>query len=369
MKVVYFSQDYTPHDHRFLEALAGTNHEVHFLRLEDRGLSLELRPVPAGIVTVNWWGGTRPVGRSEYPRAIEAVKDVLNELQPDLVHAGPVQGPAYLTAMAGFRPLVTMSWGSDLLQGANEAEGQQMAQVAIQASELLLTDSQVVTDKAIELGGDPDRIVVFPWGVDLNRFHPGSPTDLREKLGWEDKMVLISIRSWEPVYGIECLIRGFIEAAGELPQIRMVMLGNGQLADWIRTELARADLTAWVHFPGQIPNSELPGYYRAADLYVSASQSDGSSISLLEAMASGLPALASDIPGNAEWIEPGSNGWLFRDGDAGDLAEKLVLAAGHPGEMRNYGEGARQVAEIRADWSQNFAKLLEAYELAVHAHV
>ena len=55
--------------------------------------------------------------------------------------------------------------------------------------------------------------------------------------------------------------------------------------------------------------------YRAADLYLSASHSDGSSVSLMEALGCGLPVLVSDIPGNREWVTDGEQGWLFPDGD------------------------------------------------------
>ena len=74
-----------------------------------------------------------------------------------------------------------------------------------------------------------------------------------------------------------------------------------------------------VFFGGHVPQIDLPGYYQAADLYISASHSDGSSVSLMEALASGLPVLVSDIPGNVEWVEPGRQGWLFKDSDVTSL--------------------------------------------------
>ena len=73
-----------------------------------------------------------------------------------------------------------------------------------------------------------------------------------------------------------------------------------------------------VHFAGQVDYVDLPKYYRVAHLYLSASIVDGSSVSLLEAMSCGIPALVSDIPGNREWVVPGRNGWLFPTGDDKD---------------------------------------------------
>ena len=120
-----------------------------------------------------------------------------------------------------------------------------------------------------------------------------------------------------------------------------------------------------MHFPGQVSQADLPRYYRASDLYLSASHSDGTSISLLEALACGCPALLSDIPGNREWIEPGVQGWLFPSGDADSLTERILQAASDRRRLGEMGQAARRLAELRADWNANFPQLYRAYELAL----
>ena len=76
----------------------------------------------------------------------------------------------------------------------------------------------------------------------------------------------------------------------------------------MRRILEQGDVLDRVHFGGQVGYDNLPLYYGASDLYLSASHSDGSSVSLMEALASGLPVLVSDIPGNREWISEGKTG-------------------------------------------------------------
>ncbi|MBG0787839.1 MAG: glycosyltransferase, partial [Anaerolineaceae bacterium] len=100
------------------------------------------------------------------------------------------------------------------------------------------------------------------------------------------------------------------------------------------------------------------------DLYVSPSHSDGSSISLLEAMATGRSVLVSDIPSNREWVMDGVNGRLFTDGSEADLTTKLVEMVTDP-KRTDYGKQAHLVATERADWVQNFRKCLLAYQLAM----
>lgn len=368
MRLVYFSRDYSPHDHRFLSALVSTEHTVHYLRLERREPPLEARPLPLGVDVIDWWGGRRLVSWWQYPKAMREVSRVLGALNPDLVHAGPVQSPAFLTAAADSWPLLTMSWGSDLLRGARTGPGRWLAGWTLRRSQAVACDCQTVRRRALELGADPKDVFVFPWGVDLAIFRPGGAVDLRQQLGLpEEAFVVLSTRSWERPFGIVELVEGFILAAGQRSEIRLVMLGGGSLESWLRRRLAEASVEDRVVLPGRIANDQLPAYYQASDLYVSASHSDGSSISLLEAMACGLPALVSDIAGNREWIEPGANGWWFATGQASDLSEGLLQAVDARGSLAEMGRRSRAVAEDRADWSKNFAILLRAYQHALEA--
>jgi glycosyltransferase involved in cell wall biosynthesis len=364
VRILYFSRDYTPHDHRFLSALAGTSHDVFYLRLEDKGLNLETRPLPEGIRAIEWWSGGRRFNWLDLARSIIFLRSLLDRLKPDLVHAGPVQNPAGLIAAAGFHPLVTMSWGSDLLVGARRGVGRAAARYTLSRSDAFVCDCQAVRESAEKLGMPSDQIVVFPWGVDLERFSPGESMRLRRELGWESDLVLLSSRAWEPQYGVDQVVEAFIAAAKVAPRLRLILLGNGSQGQRLRERIEAAGLQDKVHFGGQVRNDALPEYYRAADLYVSASHSDGSSVSLMEAMASGLPALVSDIPGNREWVTPGEHGWWFEDGEPKALAGCMQAACTRQADLATMGQLSHEKAVQKANWSENFQRLLEAYDLA-----
>jgi glycosyltransferase involved in cell wall biosynthesis len=85
----------------------------------------------------------------------------------------------------------------------------------------------------------------------------------------------------------------------------------------------------------------------------------------MEALASGLPCLVSDIPANREWVTDKENGWLFPDGDAEMLATRILQAIDQRDALNEMGLAARRLAESRADWKQNFQLLLVAYQHAV----
>lgn len=369
MRLIYFSRDYSVHDHRFLDRLAQTGHAVGFLALENRPAVQFERPLPAEIEWLPWAGGQGPVRRQDGWRLLRSLRQVINTFKPDLIQAGPIQTAAFLTALSGFRPLVSTSWGYDLLIDANRGPAWRAAtRYTLRRSAAIVGDCATIRQQAISYGMNPDKIITFPWGVDLEHFTPEAETELRARLGWNsDNFVVISTRGWAPIYGIEELARGFAAAAQSHPQLRLLMLGNGPQATLVRQIFLQAGVLDSVHFPGHVSQQNLPRYYRAANLYLSASHSDGSSISLLEALACGRPALVSDIPGNREWVTPGEQGWWFQTGSVADLTRRLLEAVAQRDHLAEMGRCARHIAEARANWETNFPYLLDAYQLALQA--
>ena len=363
MKVLYFSQGWSPHDRRFLEALGATEHEVTFMRL-DRSAPVTL---PAHITEADWQGSAEPVTWKNISLIAKNFSNVYHSIQPDLVHAGPIQGPALVAAYSRVHPLVTMSWGSDLLKTAESSWWMRTAtRYTLKHSTVMVGDCQTVANKAVRFGIPRDRIRLFPWGVDLSHFSPESRSELRSSLGWEQNFVLLCNRSMEPLYGVDVVVKAFIRAAKQMPSLRLMLYGRGSQEPVLREWVERAGLSASVHFGGFVGVDELPGLYRSADLYLSASHSDGSSVSLMEALACGTPALVSDIPSNREWIEPGMQGWLFADGNVQQLAQMIQRAALST-ELPRMRIAARALAEQRANWPMNFQVLLQAYDLALRS--
>jgi glycosyltransferase involved in cell wall biosynthesis len=365
VRVLYLTRGYTAHDHRFLAKLAQTANVIGYARLEPASSGDDPHPVPDGITRLSLDEAAHKPRWSDYPRLRRRLRAALDEFSPEVVHAGPVQSGGLLAAWAGVKPLVTMSWGSDVLWDAKHGLGRLATRYTLARTSVFVCDCQAVREAGIALGAPAGRVVVFPWGVDLRRFSPGDGLALRRRLGWEDAFVLVSTRTWERLYGLDTLVEGFVRAARHDDALRLLMLGQGSLEPWIRARLAESGMAERVHFAGKVGLEDLPSHYRAADLYVSASRTDGSSVSLLEAMACGLPALVSDIAGNREWVAPRENGWWFRTGDAEALAEGILDARRSKAGPAELGRRGRAIAEARADWDRNFPLLLDAYQMAI----
>ena len=293
-------------------------------------------------------------------------ENILTEIKPNLVHAGPIQSCGFIAALSGFHPFLAMSWGSDILADAEKSPfWRWITCYVLRRSDMLLCDCDAVRIKTEHLVGySAQRIVQLPWGVDLNAFSAGQASPgLREKLGWNDAYVVLSTRSWEPIYGIDVLLSAFQKAHSREQRMRLILLGSGSQAAQVEDFIKSHELTDAVYFAGPVDSAFIPDFYRAADVYISCTHSDGTSVSLLEAMASELPVIVTDLAANREWVEHGVNGWLAPDRDADAFAELVILSSSQSSEDRRImGNYNRRIVEERADWDRNFERLLTAYE-------
>jgi L-malate glycosyltransferase len=365
VKVLYCSTDYCPHDYRILRAIVDGGHEVYFARLEDSGRKLESRTIPTEVHLVNWKGGNKKFRWPDVFSLALDLKRVISEIEPDLIHAGPIQTVGFVVALTGFHPLVSMSWGFDLMQHADRNSFYRwLTRNVLAKSDWLFGDCQAVLNKAAGFGYPLSRSSYFPWGVDLTHFTPGENLSIAEQLGWKDAFILFCNRSWEPQYGVDTVARAFVQVCQANPNLRLLLLGNGSESETIHGILQDGGVLDKVHFPGHVSYSDLPDYYHAADLYISASHTDGSSVSLMEAMACGLPCAVSSIAGNQEWVQTGEQGWVFPDGDAEKLAEIMLAASRSRVDLAVMSLRSRHKAEQNADWKQNQQRMLVGYRSA-----
>lgn len=355
MKILYASKGCGPHDVRFIRAGVASGCRLLHLIVAPRGsheLTALQRPDTL-VVTVK-----------DFSERVASISRVVEAFAPDVIHAGPLQEVAFPVQLAaGSRPFVSMSWGSDLmLEAQRDGLWADVAGYVLSRSTHFIADCRSVLQVAQGLGYlGPST--VFPWGIDVENFQPEGA---RQPLALSGPVILSS-RNWQPVYDVQTLAQAFCTMQGT-PSL--VLVGSGSEEAALRALLAPLTATGRVAWPGQVPNDQLPAWYRAADVYVSTSRTDGSSVSLLEAMGCGLPVVVSDIPANREWVNHGENGLLFPVGDVEALAARLedVLSLSPEARAMMGRVGRRYVVE-RADWAVSQGQLGLVYETAAALNV
>ena len=222
-KILYFSKNYTPHDYRFLSSLSKTEHEVFFLQLEANKRQTEDRPLPENICKILWVGEEREFRWRDIPRLVFDLRRVIREFGPDLIHAGPIQNCAFLAALSGFRPILAMSWGYDLVMDADKSAWMRwVTRYTLKRSAFFVSDANVSRNKAVAFGMPLERTLIFPWGTDIEHFTPKT-----FKHSNVQTFTLFCSRSWESIYGVDILAKAFVKVANQNPNVDLILLGGG----------------------------------------------------------------------------------------------------------------------------------------------
>ncbi len=249
----------------------------------------------------------------------------LREFRPDVVLATYLSSNGMTAALAWHGPLVVSARGGDVLRQAGylpapEWAHRRMVRFVCHRAAEVHSVSEEVTRALVACGIPRERIQQFPMGVDLQRF---AFRPARER---SDVPRIVCTRRHDAVYANDVVVEALQRLRQQGHAFRAKMIGGGPLLEARRQQVARLGLGDWVELCGEVAHEAMPGLLAEADIYVSASLSDGTSSSLLEALAVGLFPVVTRIPANLPWVEERRTGLLWAPGDAGALAEALAAA-------------------------------------------
>jgi glycosyltransferase involved in cell wall biosynthesis len=215
---------------------------------------------------------------------------------------------------------------------------------------------------AVGLGQVPASVV--PNGVDARRFVPAGPAEragLRARLGLPaDEVVALFVGRLERRKGLDILLAAWADLVRRGDAPRLLIAGPGEMGPWAR-EARERDLQALVTFLGG--RTDVADLYRAADLLVFPSRAEGLPNAVLEAMASALPVVATDVAGNREAVgDDGKAGWLVPAEDPAALAEAVATLTASPALRRDLAAVARERILERFDIDRVGPKYLSLYE-------
>ena len=216
--------------------------------------------------------------------------------------------------------------------------------------------SRRIRDELVAAGLPAAKIAWIPHGVDTSRFRPPAPGEaerLRASLGLPPGGTILTytgrlLRG----KGLETALEAFAKLAPGRPQLHLLLVGSGagqslSVEEGLRRAVAESGLERRVTFAGRVENVD--DFLRASDVFVFPSVFEALGLSLIEAAATGLPAVGARTGGIVDVIEDGASGFLFEPGDVGDLAASLLALVDDPVLRRRLGERARQVALERFD--------------------
>lgn len=315
------------------------------------------RPAPPGVDArwMRWWHPI--IGQPAWESLMwwslrHRLLKVARAFRPEMIltfWVHPDGGVGQRLAQALGIPCAVMTGGSDLLVITRSSARRRAVTRVLSRADLILTNGTELREAAVTLGADPARTLVFQRGVDKQTFTPGERRAARDRLalGEVANPVLISVGNLVPVKGHDVLLRALAEPSLATIRPQLYLIGDGPSRESLEQLAARLRLTDQLHFIGRTPHEQLVDWYRAADLLVLPSLSEGTPNVLLEALATGTPFVASAV-GEVPRIAPAPD-WCVPAGNPTELAiaiaRQLAEPAIGPWEVSSHAEANRELLQ------------------------
>lgn len=282
------------------------------------------------------------------PRMVWRLARVVRDFKPDIVHSHMIHANllARASRAVGWRkiPLVCTAHSVN--------EGGRLRMYAYRVTDrwasISTNVSQAAIDRYVAVGAAPaGHIIYMPNGVDVSRFCPDDErrTAVRHSLGLAaDQCVILAVARFEAAKNHAGMLRAFARVIEVQPNAILLLIGQGTLLDATCTLAMTLHVADSVRFLGI--RNDIPDLMRASDLYLMSSLLEGLPIVLLEAAASGLPAVATDVGGNATVVLDGISGRIVPPNDDEALAAAVIEVLNMaPAARRSWGHAARQLVQ------------------------
>jgi len=264
--------------------------------------------------TFFWWSISR------------TVQQILRGFEPDVVigyWAHPDGQAAVHVARRLGVPAVVMVGGTDVLVLGTDARRRRAIRRVLEGADAIVAVSQDLKRALHAWELSANNVHVVRRGIDVTCFKPGDRGEARRRLGIAPgRRALLWVGHMVPVKGLEVLMEACAEAATRT-DFHLYLVGNGPLSSKLRRRSVELGIETRVTFVGYVAHADLPDWYRAADLTVLPSHSEGIPNVLLESIASGTPFVASRVGGIPEIVDPLLDR-LVAPADASALADAIV---------------------------------------------
>ncbi|MHB1688488.1 MAG: glycosyltransferase family 4 protein [Ignavibacteriaceae bacterium] len=297
-----------------------------------------------------------------YLKAVPAIKKIIKEFVPDILHAHYASSYGLLGSLTGFHPFIISVYGSDVynfprkniitknLLKFNFAKADKI----LSTSNVMAEETKAYTNKQIE---------VTPFGIDLNVFHPA---ETKANFFDKDDVVIGTVKSLEDKYGIEYLIKAFKIVKDKHPELplKLLLVGKGSRENQFKKLSIELGISSVTKFTGFINYDQIQDYHNIIDIPVFVSIEESFGVSVLEASACAKPVIVSDAGGLTEVVEKDVTGLIVNKKSVTQTAEAIEKLLLNKDLRLRLGINGREKVKKFYDLKNNISQMISIYEAA-----
>jgi PEP-CTERM/exosortase A-associated glycosyltransferase len=310
------------------------------------------------------------VGRRERPDVLHAHSPALNGVAA--IQAGRKLGIPVVYEVRGFWEDAAVSHGTSTEGGLRYRLTRAMETWALKHADAVTCICEGIRQDLIARGIPASKITIVPNAVDASRFQPVGERDrnAEQSLNLQGKKVIAFIGSFYDYEGLDLLVSAMPKLLAVRPDIRLLLVGGGQVTDALKQQIAQLGLQDKVIMTGRVPYEQVETYYSVTDVLVYPRKSMRltelvTPLKPLEAMAQKSLFVASDVGGHKELVRDGVTGTLFKADDLDDLVRSLLGLLDHEEIWPAIRDAGRDFVENERNWSNSVANLIPVYQRLV----
>jgi glycosyltransferase involved in cell wall biosynthesis len=350
MRICYLGDASSPHVRKFVEYFAKTGNEIHVVSLRKakyRNATLYLIPRRTPFEDVN------------YLLSFFWLRRIIKSIKPDIVHAHFLTSFGLLGALTGYHPFVVTAWGSDLLITPKRSFVYKwLLKFTLKKADLIFADAGFMKEEVLQYEASPEKVLIRPFGVNMEIFN--SKTRVYEDRA---RYVILSMRTLIKNSNVDMIIKAMKILKEKGIDFVLNITNQGTEEQYLRCMACDLGLDSQVNFLGFLKRGDVYRFFDSSDIYLSIPTSDGASVTLLEAMASGLFPIVSDIAANREWIKDGLNGFLVPLNDPITLANRIILSVRKKGLRRKAAEVNRILVARKGELTKTMEFIGSQYKM------
>lgn len=284
---------------------------------------------------------------------------LIKKIKPDIIHSHYASSYGLLGSLCCFHPFIISAWGSDIFEFPRISFFHRfIIKYNFKKADKIISTSKIMAEEMKKYTSKD--IAITPFGVDVDMFEPKQVKSIFDK---KNELVIGTIKSLEPIYGVDYLIKAFSIVCESCPQLnlRLLIVGGGSLQKELIALCTSLKISDKVVFTGYIKHNEIANYYNMLDINVVLSNSESFGVAVLEASACGKPVVVSNVGGLPEVVDEGITGFIVPPANiqaAADAIEKLIKNDTLRKEM---GNNARKFVEERYNWKDNAKTMIDIY--------
>lgn len=354
MKICYLSDANSIHTKKWCNYFKSKGYEIHVISLNEGSIpGVKVHSLNMKLDEVK---GRSYFGKFKYVMLIGKVKRLVNEINPDILHAHYASSYGFLGASTGVHPYIISLWGSDIYDFPKKnILFKKFLERNLERADIILSTSRVMADEAKKY--TDKNIEITPFGVDIDLFKPIDDSKKKES----DKLIIGTIKAFEKQYGIEDLVKAFGLLSKKYKNIYLELGGSGSQQGELEQLIKSLGIEDRVKFLGFMPQRSVVEALNRFNIAVFPSIFESFGVAAVEAQACGIPVIVSNAEGLKEATCPGRSSIQVEKGNVEQLAEALQELITNEKLRKDMGRFGRIFVEENFNIKDNFDKVDRLY--------